>query len=642
MNPTLITWRRLGVASALALFILLPSRLAMGGEYYGYWGRDLLLQINDWVDEDVDLERLYIDRYEDPRWRQRLLEQFPEADADGDGKITAEQAVRWHAKRVPLITPGEDLIEWLPVGVSHWKEIVTMEDGAKLATEVYLPAGEGPFPVMVGRGIRQGGQMDTAHWYIGKGIACVSQDLVPEEEQLERGMHGGSSRSPRRRDPGPDTRSLLEWVSQQAWCNGKIALFGYSAGGMATLPVLEYRPPELTAIITHIASTDPARIYRRRGGVSSGRRYDPDDLGGWEPGEPPVSDEPSLTPVEPSENVKIFKTDMAGWYDIFQQGSIDDWLAWKGTGRAVLVMGAGSHGPWPLPSRTPPDYSDSDIFWPDVPQFNLLTTGIDYDSVESVMLYFKMGDFTDPEASGNHWMITDSWPLPAQEASYYLTADGKLGAAKPHHRNASVSYNYDPNDPVVRVDINARGLIADGPADQRPHRERDDVIYFSTDPLEEPLEVNGRMRADLYISSDAPDTTFMVKLLDIYPDGYEAMIAHGTLMARYREGFDQPKPLEKGEVYKLGIDLWSTSMVFDRGHRIGIYVTSSDAGRFDVHPNTYEPIDSYKEARVARNTIHLSSQHPSRLILPVTELGAGTVYDPEKHTIARKTKPWDK
>ena len=375
-----------------------------------------------------------------------------------------------------------------------------MDDGAELGTEVYLPAGEGPFPVMVGRGIRQGGQMDTAHWYLGKGIACISQDLVSEKELLERGMHGGRSRS--RRDPAPDTRKLLQWVSQQAWCDGNIALFGYSAGGMATLPVLEYRPPELDAVVTHIASTDSARIFRSRGGVSTGRRYNPEDKGSWDPGTPPSSDKPELTPVTLEEGVKTFKTDMAGWFDIFQQGSIDDWLAWKNSGRAVLIMGAGSHGPWPLPSRVPPDYSESDIFWPDVPQFNLLTGGIDFDSVKSVMLYFKMGDFTDPEAPGNHWMITESWPPPARKTSFYLTADGKLDLTKPKNSKASITYDYDPNDPVVRVDIKARGLIADGPADQRPQRKRKDVIYFSTEVLETPVEVTGRIKAELFVSSD--------------------------------------------------------------------------------------------------------------------------------------------
>ncbi|TVR52008.1 MAG: CocE/NonD family hydrolase [Puniceicoccaceae bacterium] len=631
---------RLLLTCLAAVYLAGSGAPVFAGEYYGFWHRDQLLKINGWIDEDVDLDLLYIDLYEDPRWIDRLLEQFPEADTEGTGRITAEQAVRWHAKRVPLITPGPDLLKWLPEGVSHWMELVTKEDGAELGTQVYLPPGEGPFPVLVGRGIRKGGQMDLAHWYLAKGFAVVSQDLVPAGDALERGDHGG--RAQRRRDPTSDTYTLIEWVSRQAWCDGAIALFGYSAGGMATLPVLERRPPKLTAIVTHIASTDPLGVFRSRGGVATRRSYDPQNRGGWDPGTPPLPDRPTLTPVTADEAVGIYKTDMAGWYDIFQQGSIDDWLAWRETGRAVLVMGAGSHGPWPRPSRVPPDYSDSDIFWPDVPQFNLLTGGIDPDSVSSVMLYFKMGDFTDPEAPGNQWMITDSWPPPSQETSFYLTADGGLDRSKPSTAGLTRSYDYDPNDPVVRVDIGWRGQIADGPVDQRPLRSRDDVIYFTTESLAEALEVTGRMTAELFISSDVPDTTFIVKLLDIYPDGYEALIAWGPMMARYHRGFDQPEKLEEGQVYRLEIDLWSTSMVFNAGHRIGIAVTSSEAGRFAVHPNTWDPIESYDEAVVARNTLHLCSDHPSRILLPVTELGAGTVYDPARHTIARKTHPWDK
>ncbi|TVR50433.1 MAG: CocE/NonD family hydrolase [Puniceicoccaceae bacterium] len=610
------------------------------GEYYGYWGRDQLLKINGWVNQAADPDQLYIELYRDHRWLDRLLEQFPSADEDGDGTISPVEAVRWHARRVPLITPGQDLLKWLPAGVSQWKEQVAMSDGTILATQVYLPAGEGPFPVLVGRGIRQGGQMDCAHWYLAKGFACVSQDLVPEEERLERGMHGG--RSIRRRDPAPDTRDLLAWVTGQAWCNGRIALFGYSAGGMATLPVLNLRPPELSAIVTHIASADAAGIFRLRGGVSSQRHYNPEDRGSWTPALPESSGQGGLRPVLPEEQVATFKTDLAGWFDIFLQGSIDDWLAWKATGRAVLVIGAGSHGPHPRPSRVPPDYCDADIFWPDVPQFNLLTDGVDPDSVRSVLLYFQMGDFLDPLAPGNRWMIAQDWPPPFEERSFYLTSDHRLNLQPSDPTDASIDYTYDPRDPVVRVDMGWKGLIADGPADQRPLRKRPDVVFFASEVLDHPLGITGRIRAELFISTDVPDTTFMVKLLDIYPDGYEAMIAHGVLMARYHRSLNQPEPLRPGQIYRLEIDLWSTALVFNQGHRIGLFVTSSDAGRFAVHPNTYDPIESYEESKVARQRLHVSASHPSRLILPVTPVDAGTVFDPKVHALCRKLAAWDK
>jgi predicted acyl esterase len=596
--------------------------------------------INGWQRGEVDLDKLFIDLYEDERWLDRLLEQFPEADADGDGEITAEEAVRWHALRVPPLTPGAQEPVWLPDGVSHWKEMVRMRDGVELGTQVYLPEGEGPFPVWVGRGHRRRAQLDGAHWYLAHGFACVSQDLVPESEGLQVGAHGARAR--RRRDIGSDTYDLVEWIARQAWCSGKIGIFGYSAGGMATLPVLFLKPPSLTAVITHIASTDPYAVYRMRGGVAGNRRYDPERRGGWEPGEPPAPDRPVLQKVTADENVEIYKTDMAGWFDVFLQGSIDDWVAWKDTGRAVLIVGAGSHGQHPRPSRVPPDYCDGDIFWPDVPQFNLLIDGIDESSVHSVMYYFMMGDFTDPEAPGNEWKVTDRWPIPHEARSFYLTADHTLQERAPEEAEAAITYPYDPNDPVVRVDIEWKGQIADGPVDQRPLRSRDDVVYFSTDPLEAPLEVTGRVWVDLYISTDVPDTTFVVKLLDIYPDGYEAMIAQGVLMARYHKGYDQPEPLEEGRVYKLAIDLWSTAIVFAEGHRIGLYVTSSDAGRWAVHPNSYEPVDSYEGAPVAHNSVHVSASYPSRLILPVIAPGVSIDYDPEVHSLGKKIVEWEK
>ena len=134
----------------------------------------------------------------------------------------------------------------------------------------------------------------------------------------------------------------------------------------------------------------------------------------------------------------------------------------------------------------------------------------------------------------------------------------------------------------------------------------------------------------------------MVKLIDIYPDGYEAYITHGTLMARYHAGFDSPSPLEKNRVYRLDIDLWSTALVFAKNHRIGMYITGSDPRRFRIHPNSYDPVDTYKDAPVACNSIHTSDEYPSKIIIPVIEPGVSVDYDPAKHHLCKKTAPWDK
>ncbi len=601
-------------------------------EYYGAWNRDQLLIAHGWLEGQLDLAELFIDLYDDPRWLDRLLAQFPQADPTGRGQISAEQAVRWHVARVPVLTPGAPDLRYMPRDVSHWKESLTMADGAVLGTEVYLPAGEGPFPVLVGRGVRLGGQMDGAHWYLGQGYAAVSQDLVPEGQELSAGMHGGRARV--RRDTASDTAILLDWVAQQAWCNGKIGLFGYSAGGLATLPVLESRPPQLTAAVTHITTADRKAISSLRGGVRTSRERTFNPQTPWEPGDPPAG-RVGLTPLRAADQVEIFKTDFSGWFDIFLQGAIDDWLAWRESGRAVLIIGGGAHGALPRPSRRPPDYCDADIFWPDVPGFDLLKGTVDESSVKSVLYYFLMGDFTDPEAPGNEWRVTHDWPVPHEERSYYLTGENGL-SPEPPKAEAAIDYAYDPQQPNARADIEWRSLVAEGPVDQRAKRDRDDVVYFTSEPLTEPLEITGRLRAHLHISTDVPDTTFMVKFLDIYPDGYEAMIAHGAIMARYRDGFDRPTPMEAGKVYELAIDLWSTAIVLAAGHRLGVYITNSEYGRFQVHPNRWEPTASYAEALTAHNRIHIAPEYPSRIVLPVVQPGASEVYDPARHQLCHK------
>ena len=119
------------------------------------------------------------------------------------------------------------------------------------------------------------------------------------------------------------------------------------------------------------------------------------------------------------------------------------------------------------------------------------------------------------------------------------------------------------------------------------------------------------------VAAKYPDTMFVVKLVDIYPDGYEALVRESAGLARYHRGLDKPAPIEKGKVYALRLDLWSTALVFNKGHRIGVYVSSSSKDAYEVHPNSYEPVPSLDQARQAHNTIHLSAERPSKVTLPV-------------------------
>ena len=153
--------------------------------------------------------------------------------------------------------------------------------------------------------------------------------------------------------------------------------------------------------------------------------------------------------------------------------------------------------------------------------------------------------------------------------------------------------------------------------DQRQIEGRQDYLRFQTEVLEAPLEVAGRVTVDLYVSSDAPDTDFVAKLVDVYPDGYEALLTDGIIRARYREGIDREVMLKPDEVVRVRVDLWSTAIVFNKGHRIALHVTSSNDPRFDPNPNTGHPQRADNEMQVAKNAIHFSPQHPSRLLLPV-------------------------
>jgi putative CocE/NonD family hydrolase len=147
--------------------------------------------------------------------------------------------------------------------------------------------------------------------------------------------------------------------------------------------------------------------------------------------------------------------------------------------------------------------------------------------------------------------------------------------------------------------------------------DRKDLLQFISDPLKEPVGITGKVWVDLHFSTDVPDTMFVVKLVDIYPDGYEAIMRESAGLARYHQGLDKGQPLEKGKPYSIKLDLWSTALVFNKGHRIGVYVTSSSKDAYEVHPNTYEPVSSIGQANDAHQTILLSGEHASKVILSV-------------------------
>jgi uncharacterized protein len=236
--------------------------------------------------------------------------------------------------------------------------------------------------------------------------------------------------------------------------------------------------------------------------------------------------------------------------------------------------------------------------------------------------YFTMGS--------NRWQSTSTWPpAGSHPLVYYLSSggrantlngDGRLSLAVPATGQAD-RFAYDPSDPVPSYGGNVcctGNAVQGGSFDQRRLEEsRNDILVYSTEPLTEGVEVSGPVEVTLYISSDAKDTDFTVKLIDVHPDGRAYNLDETIQRVRYREGYDRQLPMQPGEVYKVVLGPMTTSNYFAPGHRIRIEVSSSNFPRFDRNLNTGGK--NYDEVMgvVARNAVHHSRQYPSQVKLTV-------------------------
>jgi hypothetical protein len=203
-----------------------------------------------------------------------------------------------------------------------------------------------------------------------------------------------------------------------------------------------------------------------------------------------------------------------------------------------------------------------------------------------------------------------------------LNGDGRLTLGQPGPKDDVDNFTYDPMDPVMSHGGNVcctGNAIRAGAFDQRQMEERRDILVYTSEPLDEGIEVSGTIEITLYVSSDARDTDFTVKLLDVYPDGRAYNLDETIQRARYREGYDKQVFMEEGRVYEIEVSPMSTSNYFAAGHRIRIEVSSSNFPRFTRNLNTGGKNYDETEGVVAHNTIHHSAQYPSQIRLPVVK-----------------------
>ncbi|MCZ2153719.1 MAG: CocE/NonD family hydrolase [Bryobacterales bacterium] len=240
---------------------------------------------------------------------------------------------------------------------------------------------------------------------------------------------------------------------------------------------------------------------------------------------------------------------------------------------------------------------------------------------------------------GGHWRDEQEWPLTrAIPTNYYLHAGGTLSTKAPQSAAEPTRYLFDPKDPVPTIggNVSSEGiLMLRGAMDQKCEERhwacqdhlrlsaRKDVITFQSEPLTEDTEVTGRLIVTLYASSDALDTDFTAKLIDVYPssddfpDGVELNVGDSIVRARYRNSLEHAELLEPGKPYRFTIEMYPTSLVFRKGHRIRVDISSSNFPRFDVNPNTGEPLNANRRWKVAENAIYHDAAHPSHITLPV-------------------------
>jgi uncharacterized protein len=553
---------------------------------------------------------------------------------------------------------------------------VPMRDGVTLRANVYRPP-EGRWPVLLtrlpyGKDLPLGSSMLDPVQAVRRGYAVVVQDT--------RGRFTSEGDWNPFEGEGPDGVDTIAWAANQPYSDGQVGMYGGSYFGFTQWSAAVLQPPALKAMIPFITWCDPLNGFAFRGGaielglqanwglqmgfdvllkqhrdnlptlgasiVALAREIDalgPSGYASLPLAEfAPLRRQPMLPrffealrhPMDRAQldsvtiagkhaRVEVPTFNVGGWYDIFLGDTLANFKAMRQLGRPTkLLIGPWSHAEYSVPVgdlnfgfgsqmafiNLQSDFGRMQLRWFDHWLKNLDTGML----AELPIRLFVMG--------ANVWRDEQEWPLArAVPTSLYLHANGGLSAESPSSEPAD-QYTYDPADPVPTHGgalLMAREFRG-GPRDQRTIESRADVLTYSTPPLERDVEVTGPVRVELWACSSAPDTDFVARLVDVYPDGRAYNLTDGIIRARYRDGSAASESLLKPNTpYRFSIDLWATSNVFKAGHRIRLQITSSNFPRWDRNPNTGHPLgsDGPQDLRVAQQSILHDADHPSHVVL---------------------------
>lgn len=553
---------------------------------------------------------------------------------------------------------------------------IAMPDGVDLAASLYLPKGmKGPVPTVLLRlpyGRLHFSEGYEAAMFLGDhGYAVVVQDL--------RGTGDSGGELLPWRDAGSDGAATLAWIASQPWSNGKVGTLGCSALGESQFPLAVRNEPAHAAMIASGAGGAVGSFGGRFGyfGVFEGGVFQLASGFGWfveNGGKSPVA--PKALPFAPMSTLaQLPVADLVGrvrpapnGYTEFLTTALGDprWGAWgyvadgdsthvpalivntwgdqtvgdalalaevwaRADSRQRVVIMAGNHCEQGNYSEGPSKFGELLVENAGAPLAEWYVAWFDRwlggvgDGLERLpaFTYFMLVE--------NRWYGSDRWPPAEAEPQRWLlgsrghanasSGDGVLGRAA-NVQAAFDEFTYDPSNPVPSrggpVCCTGDPGIAAGPADQRDVESRQDVLVYTSEALSENLRIAGPLKVRLTVSSDAPDTDIVARLVDVWPDGHATNIQEGALRLRYRDGFISPTLLTPGRQYQVTVDMRAIAYQVQQGHRLRLQITSSSFPRLERNLNTGAEFNSKEtKMRIARNRIYYDPAMPSYIELYV-------------------------
>lgn len=523
-------------------------------------------------------------------------------------------------------------------GIREEHVMIPMRDGQRLSAYLYFPADKGPWPVLFeqryadlkGAGTRQAFARLAKAGYVVCGVNFRGAGLSEGKWVGYRALGWGELK---------DGYDVCEWLGTQEWSTGKVGTFGSSQAGYAQNFLAITQPPHLTAqymIDTglslyqegyRIGGTTRPKRFKTMGAVCRVPEHNDDLMAEWF--QHPTYDDywrqEDCSLHFPKMNVPCFT--IGSWFDFMNQGSVESFIGRQHSGgsnsrgKQQLIIGPWLHGglqgknsskvsELQFPDRAKFDGEAHLIRWMDH-YLKGVDNGVEKDPI---VKYFVMGALEEG-APGNVWRTAHNWPVAAKPFDYYLEKDGKLTRTAPKEKTGSTKFKADPLKPNKMTTT----VAFPGAADAQKFEAEPEVRTFTTEPLTEPIEWTGKVRAELYVTSTAKDTDFIVRVSDVYPDGRSIVLVDYVRRARYREGFEKEVFMEPGKVYPVSFDVGWISQIFNEGHRIRVTVCSTGVEFYEPNPNTGEPFgfDFPEKSVIAENTVEHNVRYSSKIIAPV-------------------------